>query len=384
MTLPLTPVEHFFTGKSAYPITFVFPFASVLEGERLQGGLSEALKRFPWVAGRLARRSENELGLSLDTPPPALAIRGQAQPFAGRNATVFVAPVTTVTGAPLAHFCLSQTDAGSVLGVSVSHAIADGHSFFHFLGSWARLCRGEPVLAPTRAEVPIPPCPASAATPQNVLDRCGLFWAGRRVAETPRHLRTETMTFENPELARLRSEVQRQSPVHVSDNDLVAALLWRELVPRWAPAAPSTPTFVTCPVDYRNLVPGLGPTHFGCAVAFATARLDRGSLLTLPLWELATVVRRAIDEVNATRVAEALGVLNAVRESGGLSALEHLHVRHPSAGLIVTNLTRAPLADLDFGAGPPVSFWADAQVSGGAALFASGHGIEARVYLPAT
>ena len=49
-------------------------------------------------------------------------------------------------------------------------------------------------------------------------------------------------------------------------------------------------------------------------------------------------------------------VIDRLRRQQGLAAFERLHVVHPPAGLLVTNLSRLPVREIVFDAGPPVAF----------------------------
>jgi len=55
-------------------------------------------------------------------------------------------------------------------------------------------------------------------------------------------------------------------------------------------------------------------------------------------------------------VLHSLRQLEALRRAEGPEALSRLHVAHPEAGLLVTNLSRVPVARLDFGSGAPSDY----------------------------
>lgn len=62
--------------------------------------------------------------------------------------------------------------------------------------------------------------------------------------------------------------------------------------------------------------------------------------------------------------------------------MEEIHLRHPDHGIIVTNLTRLPLRDIDFGFGAPVGFLAYAEVWRSAAILPANKGVEVLVVHP--
>jgi len=81
-------------------------------------------------------------------------------------------------------------------------------------------------------------------------------------------------------------------------------------------------------------------------------------------------------------IFNSLHTLQKFRQQQGLEAMEKIHLRHPQKGLIVTNLTRMPLSDLDFGTGKMESFLTYAEVSASAAILPAKEGVEIRLTHP--
>ncbi len=109
-------------------------------------------------------------------------------------------------------------------------------------------------------------------------------------------------------------------------------------------------------MDLRRTLPGFPPTYFGCAVALANATIEREHLAGATLADLARRVRDAVAGVDEAAARRALAAIDRLRRQEGLAALERLHVVHPRAGLLVTNLSRLPVREIVFDAGPPVAF----------------------------
>lgn len=132
----------------------------------------------------------------------------------------------------------------------------------------------------------------------------------------------------------------------------------------------------------RPPAPG-APAYFGNAVVLATASIPRGELADARLGDLATRVRRAVDAVDAGAAERALVALDRLRRVEGLAAMEECHVVHPRQGLLLTNLSRLPVPEVAFDAGPPVAFdILTTGVRGAVALPEPGGGIDLRVFLP--
>ena len=62
--------------------------------------------------------------------------------------------------------------------------------------------------------------------------------------------------------------------------------------------------------------------------------------------------------------------------------MEKIHLRHPQHGMIVTNLSRLPVRDIDFGSGAPAHFLTYAEVPGSAAILPAATGAEVLVIPP--
>ena len=384
--VPLSPIDHVFTGRGAYPIEFVFAYAGEIDAGRLEASLRRALEVFPPVASRFVRVSDDTLAFEPYEGGCTFRLATSSTDFGEtERRSVFLDPVDGREGEPLGRVLLTRTPSGCVLGVSLSHAVVDGYSYFTFLSSWARLFRGEPFPPPSHrreALVPALAGDAGAPGPRN-LDAGGLFRAGRRPEVDRDHLRAHRHVLTRAELVAMHEEAQRDNPVRLSHNDTAAAWLWKKYLVEWADDDPSLDTYLSAPVDFRRLHPAIGPAYFGNAVALATASIPRGELAGAPLGDLATRVRRAVDGVDAGATERSLLALERLRRAEGLSAMEELHVVHPRQGLLLTNLSRLPVHEVAFDAGPPVAFdILTPGVRGAVALPEPGGGIDLRVFLP--
>ena len=388
MTLvPLTPIDHLFTGRGAYPIEFVFAFGGRLDAGRLRESLRLALGAFPPVGSRLVRVAADTLAFEPYEGGCPFRVAESATGFGEtERRTAFLDPAGEEPGEPLARALLTRTPSGDVLGVSISHAVVDGASYFHFLTSWARLFRGEPFPPPRHAREALLPAPSAVAAPaggRGLLPGCGVFRDERRPAVDRNRVRVVRHHLSRAALVAMHAEAQEGREVRLSHNDVAAAWLWKRLREEREEDDPSLDTYMSCPVDVRRLLPEAGPVYFGCAVALATASIGRGELGGASLGELAARVRRAVASVDADAVRRSLAALERLRRAEGLAAMEECHVVHPRRGLLLTNLSRLPLADVAFDAGPPVAFdILTPGVRGAVALAAEDGGLDLRVLLP--
>ena len=381
--IPLSPIDHVFTGRGAYPIEFVFAYAGTIDAARLEESLRTAIDAFPPVGSRFVHCGDDTLAFERWDGGCTFHVAASATDFDETEPkTLFLDPVDGREGEPLGRVLLTRTPRGCVLGFSLSHAVADGYGYFQFLTSWARLFRGEPVAPPSHARGAL--VPGLGAAPDAGQGTGGVFRAGLRPEVDRAHLRVSRHLLSRAELSALHGEAQAESPIRLSHNDSAAAWLWRTYLVDWADADPSLETYVSCPVDFRRLLPAVGPAYFGNAVALATASIPRGELAAAALGDLATRVRRAVDAVDAAAAERSLLELERLRRAEGLGAMEACHVVHPRQGLLLTNLSRLPVPEVAFDAGPPVAFdILTPGVRGAVALPAAGGGLDLRVFLPA-
>lgn len=381
--IPLSPIDHVFTGRGAYPIEFVFAYEGRIDAGRLEESLGRAIEVFPPVGSRFVRLDEASLAFE---PYEGGCVFSVASSPTGWDATerkdVFLDPVSGKEGEPLGRVLLTRTPSGCVLGFSLSHAVADGYAYFHFLTSWARLFRGEPILPPSHDRAALS-AGLDGAGAGDAVDAGGLFRAGPRPDVDRVRLRIDRHVLSRAELVAMHRAAQGGTPVRLSHNDTAAAWLWKTRLARWSGEDPALETYVSCPVDFRRLLPAAGPAYFGNAVALAKASIPKGELAAVPPGDLATRVRRAVDAVDAAAARRSLAALEAFRRSEGLAAMEECHVVHPAQGLLLTNLSRLPVPEVAFDAGPPVAFdILTPGVRGAVALPAPDGGIDLRVFLP--
>jgi shikimate O-hydroxycinnamoyltransferase len=377
---PLTPVEYIFTGAGSQPITFAFYYPKSLDIQTLQNSLKETLAHFPILRSQLKKISEHDCEFKLRDDGLTFDVRESSQAFdESSDIEQYIIPVSSVEGKPLTKIVLTQTPEGSVLAVSVSHALVDGFSYFHFLSSWARASRGDVIIPPflernvLLSSFNFQPKPVST---EDVYKDCGLFYGGRR-SETQAERSSEERIFISTEsITSYLEAAKRNHDISLTENDVITAFLWKKYVPLWNVETDNPETFVTCPFDFRRVLKDFPRNYFGCALCFATASIDLSALLKAAVGDLAILVRNSVNRIKPDYIFNSLNTLESLRRQGGLAAVEEVHLRHPRHGLIVTNLTRLPLGDIDFGSGPPADFRAYTEVMGGAAILPAKEGVE--------
>jgi shikimate O-hydroxycinnamoyltransferase len=385
-TIRLTPIDHIFTGVGSYPIEFVFAYRGRIDPDRLLSSLSEVVRLFVPVSSRLVEVSANTYALSPSDDGLGFQEAESSANFGNPDARYsFLDPVNSVPGEPLTRIKLSQTPEGSVLGVSMSHTVGDGFSYFHFLSSWARLFRGSNIIEPSigrESLIPERQDRLDEVTPGDVLADSGIFWDERRRSIARDRIRWDRFRVSSEELSELLAEAQPTVAARLSFNDVVSAHLWRTYIAKWNDGEGEETTYVSCPVDFRRLFKGFPRTYFGNGVGLATRSLESRALADAPLGQLASIIRSGVASVDEAYMQKALSTLEAQRLQKGLAVLEENHVMHPRSGILITNLSRLPVHELEFDAGPPAAFDILTPAVRGAVVLPAEDGVDIRVCYP--
>lgn len=385
-TIPLTPIDHIFTGVGSYPIEFVFAYENKIDPDRLLTSLNQAIGHFPAVGSKLIETTESTYALRSSDDGMHFQASESSATFGDPNARYgFLDPVNSIVGEPLTRVKLSQTPEGSVLGVSMSHAVGDGFSYFYFLSAWARLFQESPIIEPFSGREPLIPenqARTGCITPIEVLSDSGLFWDKPRQAIARERIHWDRFNISREKQGELLAEAQPNAAARLSFNDVISAHLWRTCLSKWDGDDGEEITYVSCPVDVRRIIKGFPRTFFGNAVGLATRSLDRGALAEATLGHLASIIRAAVASVGEAYMQKALATLEAMRLQEGLAVLEANHVIHPRSGILITNLSRLPVQEIEFDAGPPVAFDILTPAVRGAVVLPAEDGVDIRVCYP--
>ena len=355
---PLSPIDYTFLGESAYPIEFLFKFQGRLDCEAMRRSLERVLADFPPVASLLKKTGSSTF--AFETSPhacPFTVVETEADPdLQGPAAYDLLDPVSTVAGQPLARFELTLGPVLSVLGVSLSHAIVDGYSCFYFLSAWAAACRGESYRSPVHERSLLTPAdlPEMDLSEEAIREGTGWSLAGERNAPARESLCWTRLVFSNETLKADAAQASDATGMRISVNDALVVRLWKRFAFEWPGSGERR--FLSIPVDFRRVYPEIDLRYFGNAVRGVTLSRTRSELESESCAGLAAAVHRAVASVKADTVLHSLRQLEALRRAEGPEALSRLHVAHPEAGLLVTNLSRVPVARLDFGSGAPSDY----------------------------
>jgi NRPS condensation-like uncharacterized protein len=383
---PLSPVDYIFTGIGSQPITFAFSYKTILDPGLLKKSLDETLKYFPILQGKLAKISNTDYEFHISGDGLTFDILESNSTFEEAGSIEkFIEPVNSIEGKPLTKITLTQTPGGSILAVSVSHALVDGFSYYHFFSGWARICRGESIIKPSLVRNVLLPGfnkNEKIITSNDIYTDCGLFHEGKRRKSQNGPVDVERFLISKDTIRSVLEDTKNEPGISLTENDIITALLWQKYIPMWSKENKNQKTYVTCPFDLRRALKGLTRTYFGCALSFATASINLNGLLEASIRDLAILVRDSVRKVKNDYILKSLGTLESFRKQKGAEAMVEIHLRHPHHGIIVTNLTRLPIGSLDFGPGAPTGFLSYVDVLGGAAILPAEKGVEILVAHP--
>ena len=377
---PLSPIDQFFIGHS---FSIVLRYEARLDEQRLSAALASVLEGIAPLACRLVELEDARWGLVSSSPvprcPEVREVPHLPEDLSGPDTLSGLVPRSSAAPEqPVLGLRLTQAPSGSVLGITLSHAVADGFSLFLFLRAWSRAVHGRPVepLPWERSLLALEnPEPAAALSPEDFWRRTGFRWCQpQRELEAPQPASFGTRLVP-PEPRTLAGDLT------LSDNDILCA--WLIKTQAGALAGPDG-LAVTFPVDYRRSHGGLPNNYFGNAVRGAPLWLDRETLERETIPELAGRVRAAVRSVLDARGArDSLECLaGLLRERGG-RILGELHTVDPRAGLLVSNVSRVPFGTLDFGGGPPARVLLPAIEPRTAAIQQTDDGLEISLNAPA-
>jgi shikimate O-hydroxycinnamoyltransferase len=366
------------------PLTFLHFFDARLDGERLAQALGRTLASFPCLTGRMV--GDGAGGHLVDwaagapvTFEVADVDGAVARPGPGRDAKAelpsLIAPLGAwrlgLRGGPLLRARLTRHRDGSVLAVSISHALTDMHGYCLFVEHWAAEARGERGRAPCHDRALVDrvadenaTAAAANATAAAVaehfvqLSRLGSVRNVARFAAGAIDSVTTTVHVPAASLAALKQEALASAPpgAPLSTHDALAAHLWRTLgsLRRLDGAAPNLLTSI---LNLRGrAATALPDSYFGNATLAIPAALPQRELAASSLSRRALALRAAAARLDPARVAAVTAFLDGERGAGRFGSL------FPRMGLFandlwVNNWSRFPVYALDFGGGRP--FWFD-------------------------
>ena len=387
-SLELAPTDYLFVGAGRLAIQVLYYFEKQLDFNLLQAGLQRVAQSFYPINSKLIRDGERTYIIeeALDLPDFAEVISAEELPEQDKPASFQPFRVSfnpLVEGEKLAKFRLIQLKSGSLLNVNVSHAIADGYSYYYFLSAWAAACRGEPFQEPTHSRVLLRDRARAYLKEQaDQLSDDGLEPGLRSLDPEfdPTTEQIETLRIEPEQLiVEARKSVEPDMRGWLTENSVVTALVWQTYARAVGASGELT---LACPMDFRRIMPELSPSFFGNASAAAILQLTSEEVLNSPIGKLAIRISDSVRRCDALTLIRYSAKIEQLRIKHGLAAVDRIGLADPRNGLVVTNVARFPLPPVDFGSGKFVREFTPTNYAGTAVIVSEGAGIKVRLAYP--
>ncbi|GGX37455.1 hypothetical protein GCM10010297_68380 [Streptomyces malachitofuscus] len=368
-------VHDLMNGTFATPRTFFY--RRTLDDEAVEDSLRRTLAGYPLLTGRLVRDPDGGLAVACDDAGAAFSVAhaDRAMPDYGPDRPArqdlrrYIHPVNAfrVVGHDTPLLSVKVTHmrgGGSVLGVSVNHAVVDGTGYLDFLLHWSRTHAGEETRAAPydrallgRLADDVRPAPDD---PQYTVvtgrQKAGFIW---KVNAGARKMRTITVRFTADEVLALRETARAGQDADrppASSGDALGSHLWRvlgALRDREPGAEERLGIVVGLRAALKNRLPD---GYWGNAVSNTTAALPARELREEPLAHTVAAVRAALDRVTPDRIREEAAFLEAQRSAGRSNRVfSRMSLDAFEGTVALNNSSRIPVYAVEFGAGRP--FW---------------------------
>ncbi len=372
--LPLSPVDHIFTGEGAYPIQLLLAFPGRVDEARLKDAFVKTLHNFWPLSSRLVEKDNRYwLVYQKDHFQFETGILDKTVDLEDPTAIppLFL-PVETFPGEVLSKVKCWWGPEHTYLAVSFAHCVADGYSFFYFLAAWSAAFHQQTIpTADHDREVLIPSARAGKITPKSVWDTTHMVWGEKaRLPIRSLKLAWQVLPYPRSRLAELKAEGKTTATQTLTDNDFLVADLSRAILKEG-----EGPRFVGCIFDFRRIHPKLSKFYFGNAIRAAAFETTAAELRSRSLGELAMKTRQAVSSVTAEAVQRSLLELETLREQEGVQVFQKMTVADTDCGLLVTNLSRVPLEAIDFGTGKSFAIRSATPTPRTAIVLASSEGL---------
>nr|ABK24638.1 unknown [Picea sitchensis] len=288
-------------------------FASVVES--LQKGLSEALVHFYPLAGRLCMDEDGILKVDCN---------GAGVDFIEASSDVGLADLTDCDSSsdvmqglvpyadtlnldgfflPMVGVQVTKLSDGVVIGIAINHLIVDGYSTWHFMSSWAELCRGSSVIC-------LPPS-HDRAVARNTKVKLNIdpptrdsYVNGTKTEKRP-PLRSKIFHFSKKMMDEIKAAANKnREGKPFSCFQALGAHLWQG-VTRARKLAPEDITVFTLFIDCRTRIdPPLPRSYFGNAIQGIYGFTAVGLLLSNGPSFAANMLQQVIDSHGAKAIKQ--------------------------------------------------------------------------------
>lgn len=234
---------------------------------------------------------------------------------------------------------------GTVLIPKMNHLAGDGYSYFYFLSALAAMCQDSYI--PFKK-----PLVRALIKPQHQRTILKEFRLGKielKPLPPPKKL---AIQFEEISKATVKNSLKRISSEFeqtVSTNDYLSAMIIKKSV-AIQQAAFGNAFQLTIPIDVRRYVKAYGPKFFGNGLMFHNVGFNTRDIETATIDELAIQIRTSMPNIT---MESYLQFLSRIEKMIAEARVDQLRPYDPEVGCLITNLSKLPTNQLNFGTGDP-------------------------------
>jgi hypothetical protein len=227
----------------------------------------------------------------------------------------------------------------------LSHVAGDGYSYFYLLTRLA--------MATRRARVPFKSALAGLFSKPNHRRTILRDFAFRGMTLEP-DPKIQKFSIESDEIPRKEvitviKEAASSHDARISTNDVLSAMAIKKLTGK-RDRRPEEDVSLTMPIDVRRQIKEYGPKFFGNGLMFHEVKFKPEHIAKSSILEIAVDIRKSMPAVSKEAY---INYLAGLEETIAQGKTDELRPFDPDRGCLVTNLTKLPTDQLDFGTGLP-------------------------------
>ena len=371
--ITLSAIDHF---EVFFFIEIVYFFSETLDAEALKSSLSKVLDLFPILCGQLQKEPNGTLSIQKTTAGVSFTVcecsRELPEPsndtLSKYNACLFIERLNpfnlTRQNCPLATFKLTRlAGGGCALGISMAHALTDGHGFFNFLRSWSQLHNGQPHTKPFFDRRLVNPEIASLKTfsdscldlPERYngfkyLSLAGLVKFLTKVVFNMNNILTSTTHFTESQLNAIKNEGSKNS--RISLNDALSSHLWK-CYSSLIGLEGEKKQHLLLPTNIRSLTDHpSAENYFGNAVSHILLEKNACEITGSSVADMAQEWRKTVHEIDNNYVKNQMQWLKRHEERKKLyRVLADINLFN--GDLFITNFSKFPVCSVSFNSSKP-------------------------------
>jgi len=357
----LNALDHAVWGGLAEVVYF---YHYTLDPVRLQQSLKRTLQDFPMLCGQLRSGPDSSLSIGYPHPGVLFTVREVNLPMSKVKSGLheaytvydFIEKINPLLlkrqNRPLATFTITRMDGdGSALGISFSHAVADGYSFYYFIKRWSQIHNGLPgstpwhdrsVLTFDAAGVPahLSPLPSTVKGFRHLSS-----WQLLKLASTflvrKNSIMCRVLRFTQPQLMAIKSAAGRQGPVSL--NYALTAHLWQFCTRLQNSAYHSAPRKLLIPVNMRPTIDHpLSRNYFGNAISNVVVVCSIGELTGGNIASIANTCRQRVEALDREDFKEQMLWLREQEKNKNMLRVQ-ADVNPYAGDCFITSLFRMPV-----------------------------------------